>query len=371
MTSGLSVALLTPRFWPEVTRGAERITHELALGLAGRGHRPEIVTSHRGAPARGTEQGIEVVRVPRMLEGRLVRREHEDFLGHVPFSYAALLAGGYDVAQAVYPTDALAAACWSRRRSRPAVLAWMGIPTRRWLVLRRGRARMVQRAVHGCAAVTALSRTAADAFGRELGVQARVIPPGVDLSLFTPGGERAAEPTIFCAAAIDSPQKRVGLLLAAFDRLRRDLPNARLVLAEPPDREVGERLIRGRAGIELRAVHDRPELVRSYREAWVSALPSVGEAFGLVLVESLACGTPVAGSALGAVPEVVDRDAIGRLFDEDGGEEALARALREAIELSEDPATAAACRERGEDFPAERPALEYERLYEELLSGAE
>jgi glycosyltransferase involved in cell wall biosynthesis len=245
----------------------------------------------------------------------------------------------------------------------------MGIPTRRWLVLRRGRARMVKRAVDGSAAVTALSQTAADAFARELGVEARVIHPGADLDLFTPGGEGAAEPTVFCAAAIDSPQKRVGLLLAAFARLRRELPSARLVLAEPPDRVLGERLVRGHEGVEVRPVHDRAELIRSYREASVSALPSIGEAFGLVLVESLACGTPVVGSELGAIPEVVDRDTIGRLFDEDEGEVGLARALREAIELSQDGGTAAACRERAEDFPADRPAVEYERLYGELLSG--
>ena len=365
MSDGLSVALLTPRFWPEVTRGAERITHELARGLARRGHAPQIVTSHSGPPARATEDGVEVLRVPRVPEGRLVRREREDFLGHIPFSYAALLAGSYDVAQATYPTDALAAIRWSRRRGRPAVLAWMGIPTRRWLVLRRGRARMVERAAHGCAAVTTLSRTAADAFARELGVDARVIHPGVDLDLFTLGGERAAEPTVFCAAAIDSPQKRAGLLLAAFARLRRDLPSARLVLAEPPDRELGERLIRGHDGVELRPVHDRAELIRSYRESWVTALPSIGEAFGLVLVESLACGTPVVGSSLGAIPEVVDRDTVGRLFEEGDPEESLARALREAIELS--PNASAACRERAEDFPADRPAIEYERLYRELV----
>ena len=52
---------------------------------------------------------------------------------------------------------------------------------------------------------------------------------------------------------------------------------------------------------------DAPEpLVDAYRSAWVSALPSHDEAFGLVLAEALACGTPVVGSNDGGVPELID-----------------------------------------------------------------
>src|SRR5258708_1559062 len=47
-----------------------------------------------------------------------------------------------------------------------------------------------------------------------------------------------------------------------------------------------------------------------YGEAWVSALPAVDEAFGLALVESLACGTPVVGYAQGGIPEILDRPGI-------------------------------------------------------------
>ncbi len=35
------VALLHPVYWPEVRRGAERMTRELADGLAARGHGPQ------------------------------------------------------------------------------------------------------------------------------------------------------------------------------------------------------------------------------------------------------------------------------------------------------------------------------------------
>ena len=103
-----------------------------------------------------------------------------------------------------------------------------------------------------------------------------------------------------------------------------------------------------------------------FHRAWVSALAAYNEAFGLVLVESLACGTPVVGMADGGVPEIVDRPGIGTLFD--GSGEDLARALLETLELAEDPRTAERCRARAADFTTQRTATECVRLYEELIA---
>jgi glycosyltransferase involved in cell wall biosynthesis len=360
----LRVALLNPRYWPEVRRGSERFTRELADGLIARGDRPRLITSHPGRTTRTVEDGLEVVRNRRPPEGRLRRRELEDYLAHVPLSYLSLRRGDDDVAHAMYPTDALAAARWSELTGRPAVLSWMGLATRRWLAGRRLRARIAVEAAARCACVTALSRTAADALRRELGVESRVIHPGVDLEAFSLGGERAAEPTIVCAAAIDQPQKRVRLLVEAFALVRRERPTARLVLSRP--RGPLPPWAHGAAGVELRDLDDRAALASAYREAWVSALPSWGEAFGLVLVEAMACGTPVVGSDLGSIPEVVDSDAVGRLFHGDDAE-ALAGALLGCLELATDPATPATCRARAEVFPAARTAEAYAALYRELL----
>jgi glycosyltransferase involved in cell wall biosynthesis len=55
----------------------------------------------------------------------------------------------------------------------------------------------------------------------------------------------------------------------------------------------------------------RPERVMQASDVFV--LPSVGEAFGLVLAEAMACGLPVVGSRSGAIGEVVEDGTTGLL----------------------------------------------------------
>lgn len=368
MTAGapLRPALLAPSFFPEVRRGGERIVRELADELVAAGHRPWLITSHPGPPSHTVEDGLEVTRNWRPPAARLRRREVEDHLTHVPFSWLTLVRGQAALAHSFYPTDALAGIRWAKRAGRPTILTYMGVPHRRGIAMRRHRAEILTRAVRESGAVTVLSRTAADAMRRWVGAEARVIHPGVDLDAFAPGGERDPEPTIACLADPTAENKRVPLLVEAFLRLRRERPGARLLLMRPDDPVLAARL-EAPDGVELVAPGWRPEAVADvYRRAWVSALPSWGESFGIVLVESLACGTPVVGSDLGAIPEVVDDDAVGRLFGGDSPD-ALARALAEALELSGEPGTQAACRAHAERFSTRRMGEEYLALYRELL----
>ena len=69
----------------------------------------------------------------------------------------------------------------------------------------------------------------------------------------------------------------------------------------------------------------------------------------------------------GGMPEIVDSDTVGRVFDEPEPA-AVARALLEALELADDPATPAACRARAEQFSRERCVDAYRSLYRELLA---
>ena len=355
--SGPRIALLSPCFWPEVRRGGERFVRELADQYLARGLEPRLITSHPGGLSRSVEDGLPILRLPRPPARRLARRRFEDYPTHAPLTYLALRRGDDDVAHAVHTFDAIAGARWARRAGKPSVFSYMGIPDHSGLMARRRRLEATRTATDECDATVALSGAARDAFKRWLGVDAEIIPPPVDVHAFTPGpADRAPAPTIVCAADPNEPRKRVALLRQAFAVVRRERPGARLILdsrAQPAP------------GIEPRPLDDRAALAAAYREAWVSALPSRGEAFGLVLAEAMACGTPVVATNDGGMREVVADDRTGRLFDGDDPD-VLARAILDALGLSADPGTAAACRARAEEFSSERCASRYLELYASL-----
>lgn len=363
----LRVALLTPSIDSE-TPGAGAVVGGLAYGLLAGGHHPRVITSHVGRPVATVEHGLPIVRHWRPPEGRLRRRDYDARLTHVPLSYLSLRRGEDDLAHAFHHADAAAALRWSRRSGRPVAYTCTIVPDHAGLTSRRGRLELTVRAVKDSAAVFAPSRWAADCLRRWLGVEAQVVHPSVDLRSFKPVSGRAEEPTIFCPVQPELERNRIPLLLAAFDRLRRSSPKAQLRLPRPRNPALARALEESGPGISLVEPARSAARAREYGRAWVSVLPSYRDPLGVALVESLACGTPVVAADRDSFPELVDREAVGLLFDDSDAERLLTTALLETLELTNDRTVAASCRARAEEL-SRSATTEHLRVYAELLTG--
>jgi glycosyltransferase involved in cell wall biosynthesis len=358
----MRIALLSPTYWPEVRRGSERIVHDLGTTLAERGHDVTLLTSHPAKTQIRVEDGMRVIRSRRLAQPPPARW-YEYYLTTVPSATRGLLEADFDIAHAFFPASALAAALARRLGGPRFVFSIHGIPTREYLVARRYRMELLRTTIDAASAVSVLSEAAAVPTRRYLLCRPLVIPGGVVREQYALDLPRASEPTLVCAASLADPRKRAPLLLAAFRRLRERVPAARLLLvggADMPD--LGNEDLELPDGVARLELNRSDDLARCYASAWASVLPSIEEAFGLVLIESLAAGTPVVAANSGACPEIVNGEAIGRLFGADDEAE-MSAAMLEALELARDPGTAAACRKRAAEFDWHRIADRFEELY--------
>lgn len=97
--------------------------------------------------------------------------------------------------------------------------------------------------------------------------------------------------------------------------------------------------------------------------AYAMLCPHRPESFGLVLIEALACGTPVVTYRHGSYPELIDHEATGFLCRD---EQEMVQAARRIDEIDR-----RRCRKTFEErFTAERMAKEYVQLYERMLQEA-
>lgn len=158
--------------------------------------------------------------------------------------------------------------------------------------------------------------------------QIRVVKPGVDTDLFTPG-EGAQRPRIVFTSPL-APNKGIDTVLDALGIVRRTVPDAELVVAGNGDlRPMVERAAADpRSGVSLAGhldAHGVADLLRGSAVFCTAPRPTWkwSEQLGLAYLEAQACGLPVVTTRCGTNDEAVH--APNLLVD--GGPEAVADAL--------------------------------------------
>jgi glycosyltransferase involved in cell wall biosynthesis len=363
----VKIALAHPTYWPEVRRGSERLVHDLGVTLAGRGHEVTLLTTHPGATTAGEEEGMRVVRARRLPQPPTLGL-HEDYLGTTPSVARRVRLGGFDLVHAFHLAPAWAAVQARRIGGPPVVFSFHGMPTRPHLVSRRYRLEMMQSVVARAAASCVLSEAAAELFRRYLLREPRVLPGGVLFGRFAVDEPRATAPTLICAASIGDPRKRAALLLEAYRILRGRLPELRLEVVRTADPHLSPYSFELPEAAEWVSPTSTETLARAYARAWASVVTAEDEPFGLVLVESLAAGTPVVAARSGACPEIVTGPDLGALFDGDRPE-ALVAAITDALDLDPERSRVT-CRERAAQYDWSRVVERYESVYREAVAAA-
>jgi glycosyltransferase involved in cell wall biosynthesis len=181
-------------------------------------------------------------------------------------------------------------------------------------------------------------------------------PLGVDTELFQPGESADwARPTLIQVASL-TPVKNQELLLAILARVKAAVPGVHLLLA-------GDGPLAG--GLQQQAQQNRlneaiswldkipnPQMPGVYQQAHLYLQTSCHESQGVAVLEALACGLPVLGTAVGLLPEVAahppanDADTLARqiveiLRDREGYERLRREARETAVTRYSLPVTTA------------------------------
>ncbi len=271
-----------------------------------------------------------------------------------------------------YP-DGVAAARLARQLGKPLVITARGSDIN--VIARHpGPRRMIREAAGQAATVIAVSealRQEMIAMGIEAG-KIETLRNGVDLARFRPvEGEafRAAQqltgPLLLSVGNL-VPLKGHDQVIRALSRL----PEATLAIVGSGPGAASLRALAAELGLASRVrllgalPHDA--LAAAYSAADLLVLASSSEGWPNVLLEAMACGTPVLASDRGGVPEIVSRPEVGRLMAEPSPD-AIAR---EAAALLAAPPAPAVLRRHAESFGWGETAARQHALYREICAAA-
>lgn len=151
------------------------------------------------------------------------------------------------------------------------------------------------------------------------------VPFGVDPTFYMPGSQRSqgTEQVVLFVGALIKQNYFKGLenLLVAFERIKHRVGNCQLRIVGRGDMEEYYHSLAAELGIleSIEFINDADDkrLVECYQQCYLMVLPSIdtSEAFGIVLLEAMACGKPVVASNLPGVRSIFENEKHGLLVE--------------------------------------------------------
>jgi glycosyltransferase involved in cell wall biosynthesis len=280
-----------------------------------------------GVPARETRHGLEILhpRYPVVPKIGMTIAPYLLYLAVLP-TVRRLVAGGFDFdlidAHYFYP-DGVAAIWLGRYFGKPVTITGRGtdlnlIP--QYTLPRK----LIQTAIRSSAGMITVCQALKEpllALGAE-DARVRVLRNGVDLAMFQP---MARGPLRARLGLTRTTLASVGHLIArkAHDiviRAMRLLPDCDLLIAGDGPEDAALRALAAEQGVADRVRFlgrlGHAELREVYAASDILVLASSREGWANVLLEAMACGTPVVASNVWGTPEVVAAPEAGELMDE-------------------------------------------------------
>lgn len=350
MSSSLRIILTVDYSpWSAFHGGSQHFVHQLALALARRGHRVDVVytkppwervdapdglpyavhwaaflglRSVRNAsfrPLNGFPVARTVRRLIRHEKGPLVvhgNGEEASRLGALPGRerFGLVVSPHYGMYPAAYLDDE---ATWLDRLR---------------VLVREPRYVALRPALEHADTCCPPSAFVADLVRRAYAVppeRIRVIPGGVSAPFMEapPSPPDPSGPAVYVGRF--TAIRGLDVLLDAVERLGDDGPPVLLIGRAEGDAALQKRIDRlvARGRIVVRGWVRQSELAATLGGASMVVVPSRFESFGLAATEAMACGVPVIASTAGALPELVDHQETGLLFPS-GDAAALAETIR-------------------------------------------
>lgn len=341
----MRIGILGPVSWripPRHYGGWELVTYNLVEGLVARGHQ---VTLFATADSETSARLVSVCPRPLSEDPSLPARMYESLHAALAFEYA----GEFDLIHnhlGCYPV------CHSRLIPVPLVTTLHGSAAE-------DHSRLIYSRYRDCpyVSITDAERLLAP----ELNYVATVYN-GIDVSAFdfnpTPGD-------YLLVLGRMSPDKGIHAAIAVAQRCGRRLILAGIV--PPENEEYFETQVRPhlkKGFIDFVGPADHARKNKLLREAYAFLHPiTYHEAFGLTMVESMACGTPVIAVPMGSVPELVVNGETGFWADD---VEEICQLLPKVAQLDR-----ARCRQWVEErFGIDQMVDRYVEVYEKVLRDA-